>query len=279
MKELSQIILLIFILYSCNSKSDDQQKVVTPPYSEKINEIDSLIENKNENNAICNCDSNFIYNYNRKTDLSFSTTKGLNSNDFKKWSNDSIASLVKSIFLKNFDTIPEKLSIFKNVERLVIESRNGINGIDIFPKLEILEFWGSKIDINSNQKWISKIKVFRGEKSRFSGLSSLESFSELKELILLHSGFKDLSLNINELKCLTNLKLRAYTGLVIDLNEIDLNELECLKNIYIQDAYNTLKGIPSNIEESQLSTIYVNNISMNKEEKRIISEFKKKKSR
>jgi hypothetical protein len=54
MKELSQIILIIFILYSCNSKSDNQQKDLTPPHSEKISEIDSLIENANENNAICN---------------------------------------------------------------------------------------------------------------------------------------------------------------------------------------------------------------------------------
>ena len=113
MKELSQIILIIFILYSCNSKSDNQQKDVIKPHPEKISEIDSLIENANEKNAICNCDSNFIYHHTRKTDLSFSTTHGLNSNDFKKWSNDSLSYLVKSIFLKNFDTIPEKLSIFK----------------------------------------------------------------------------------------------------------------------------------------------------------------------
>jgi hypothetical protein len=113
------------------------------------------------------------------------------------------------------------------------------------------------------------------EKSRINNLSSISLFKKLKQLDIFHSGFNGLTPKFETLKCLNRLNIRAYLGDTIRLQEIDLTKMTCLKYLYIQDAYNTLIGIPSNVSISNLDYIYVNNISMTENDKKIIKEYKK----
>jgi hypothetical protein len=174
-----------------------------------------------------------------------------------------------------FDTVPPELYVLVNIEKVLINTRKGITGLDNFPKLKSVGFWGSGISVNENEKWMRNIEYLRLEKTRIHNLSSIGLFVNLKQLDIFHSGFKGLIPKLDTLKCLNRLNIRAYLGDKIELKEIDLGKMPCLKYLYLQDAHNTMIGIPSKITESNLDYIYVNNIGMTENDRKTIAKYKK----
>jgi len=97
------------------------------PYGFIENDI-GIIEDESDQVAqpsYCNCKLN-NHTRNREADLLFRNSEySQKENDsiFLKWSNDSLRDQIKSIRFSGFDTIPNKYTVFKNVEKVSIESR------------------------------------------------------------------------------------------------------------------------------------------------------------
>ena len=172
-KRLSILIIYILIL-GCNSNTKKNPlNVVEKPEIETIEKpADSVVTtvDKTSQTTDCNCTLK-KYNKNYSTDLIFQNYEHLktkNDSLYTKWSTDSLKNQIKSIRFIGFDTIPSKYSVFKEVNKLSISSNKGIYGIDIFQKLKTIHFFGSVIDLNTNEKWLNRIEALFGEKTKFT---------------------------------------------------------------------------------------------------------------
>jgi hypothetical protein len=281
MKKSYIFILLIipFLIVSCENynKKEVVKSIATKPINNDIQDtIISSIDSMEYVIPKCECVLTSEYKYSFKADLTFNKKywekEKVNFLNLKK---DSIVKIVKTLRLDGFDTIPIELSVLTNIENVFISTRNGIKGLDNFPQLKVVGFWGSSIIVDEKEKWFGQINYLRLEKSRINNLSSISLFKNLKQLDIFHSGFNGLPPSFDTLKCLNRLNIRAYLGDKIILKEIDLKKMTCLKYLHILDAYNTLIGIPNNVSVSNLDYIYVNNIGMTEDDKKIIEEYKK----
>lgn len=225
----------------------------------------------------CNCsDFDKIKNYGHfKTDLSFySHNLSSNKSDsiFNRYSADSLRLTIKSIRFSMFDTIPEKFSVFKNVEHIVIESRKNISGLDIFPKLKSIFFWGSQIDINPSDKWLNKIEGLYAEKSVVKGLQTFKTTPNLRDIYFGHARLEPFPVDFDKLKCLRKITLGAYRG-DIDLSKIDLALNPCIERVEFNTWYDAFSGIPKGLDTNRTFKLIINHQKLTKEEKEIIKAY------
>lgn len=278
MKPLFSIIILCFLIVGCESqdKSSEKNNHLANKSDSIANEqlpTDSLVIN---NVIKCNCES-VNYNRNSSTDLMFQNHKyGKSKNEelFDRWSHDSLVSSVKSISFSGFDTIPKKYSIFNNVERLYVKSRDGIYGLDIFPKLHSVHFFDSVIDLDTDENWLNKLETFIGVKTRFYGLNSFQKTPNLKVIYMGFSGFEEFPKDLENLDCLYELNLGAYMFGEIDLSKFDFSKNRCLKKIEFQTWYNTLSGIPKGILASNIEELKIDHQKLTELEKKELEELK-----
>jgi hypothetical protein len=263
------IILLSLLFANCQEKhvseqNHDIEKTSDDNYSVKI-------EN---DNYLCDCTEK-----NAELPQEIKITFGDNQNiseseEYKKWSNNSLRKKVTSISLRRFDSIPKVLSIFENVTKLEIESRDSLVGFDIFKNLKHITFWGSNIILNSNENFIKHLEVLTLEKSRISGVDSISKFSNLKILNIRHSGFHNCNMDIGKISCLRELEIRAYLTEELDLRKVDLSNLICLRKLYILDTYEKIKGIPRGISKLNLKKLTIINNFITQEEKELLKTLK-----
>ncbi|MEL6656171.1 MAG: hypothetical protein AAFR36_06980 [Bacteroidota bacterium] len=210
------------------------------------------------------------YTNNYSTDLGFHNSersRRKNEELFNEWSQDSLAGQIKSINFSEFDTIPSKYAVFSNVERVTIYSRTGIYGLDIFPKLKVVEFFASVVNFDTDENWPSQLKVLTGEKSTFSGMESFRRAPNLQVIHLAYSGFDTFPPDLDQLSCLQELTLGAYRVGVIDLTTLDLSKNACLKKATFQTWYNTLSGLPKGLSKSNLEELKIHHQQLTETEK------------
>lgn len=271
------------MILGCNSKN---QKIdLTVKNSQEV-KVDSIVNKANiistENKAVkptptnCNCESvKYIRSY--STDLIFQNgkhAKAKNEERYSTWSQDSLVEKVTSIRFSGFDTIPNKYSIFSNVERLSIENRNGIYGLDIFPKLKSIHFFGSVINLNTKEQWLNQLEVLIGQKTKFLGLESFRKTPNLKVIYMGYSGFDTFPKDLDYLDCLNELTLGAYLHGEVDLSQLDLSKNECLKKVEFQTWYNSLSGIPKGILASKIEAMKINHQKLTELEKEDLKKIK-----
>ena len=253
------------MFFSCNDKHSTS------------NEKTEIIEN----NIIRNekkCDEKIPEITKKKTDISFCPQeKDFSQNsEFIKYSNDSVRLKIKSIKISQFDDIPIELKIFKNVETVLIHLCDSINldNLNIFPNLKTIQFMGCHIELYKKYKWLDKIEVLYAEKLYLTGLRKLSNMPNLRSLILRYTSFKSTNMDFNNLPYLQNLKINGYMRDTLDLRKINLNKLKCLKNIEITDVYGVIKGIPKNLQYSNVEQVYIKNNYLTKTEKEILTKIK-----
>jgi len=253
-----------------NVKSDttDLSTKTTIEVVEKSGEPYKVITEK------CNCsDFNKFKNYRYyDTDLSFynhNLSGNKSDSIFKRYSSDSLRLTIKSIRFSMFDTIPEKFSVFENVEHIVIESRKNISCLNNFPNLKSVFFWGSQIDINPSDKWLNKIEGIYAEKSVVRGLKSFSITPNLKEIYFGHARLEPFPTDFDKLKCLRRITLGAYRG-DIDLSKIDLALNPCIERVEFNTWYDAFSGIPKGIDTYRTFKLIINHQKLTKEEKEII---------
>ena len=274
MKKTTLHIILLFLVFIISCKKETSEKIELKPLKKEIvidTLKDSIIEVHNDfkKTSICDCD---IKKYRRSysTDLNFQNSnhsKSKNDSIFLKWSNDSLLNKITSIRFSGFDTIPKKYSIFKNVERLTIKNRNGIYGLDAFPKLKTIFFLGSSMNLNTNEKWLAKIEAIYAEKTKFIGPDSFSKMPNLNILSCSFSGFEEFPKDLEQLDCINELRFGAYMFGNIDLNLLDFSKNKCLKNVLFQSWRNTLTGIPKGLPNSNIKELEIRHQKLTKPEK------------
>ncbi len=280
MKNLLLLLIIGQLNLGCNSNDLKSEQKVSNFDTFKVNEkVDTLIHldsKKSEVTNTCECEQGkYIQSY--STDLVFQDSdiaKIKNDTLFAKWSQAELVDQIKSIRFVNYDTIPKKFSIFKEVNRLSIQSRNGLYGLDIFPQLHTVHFFGSVIDLDTNEKWLNGIEAIYGQKTKFLGLESFTEITNLRIMSLGYSGFEEFPNDFDQLDCLYQCTLGSYTYGKINLNELDLSKNKCLQEVEFQTWNNTLHGIPNGILESKIKKIKVSHQKLTELEKEKLEKIK-----
>lgn len=209
----------------------------------------------------------------RSVDISFSNSEydiAQNDSIFSRWSSDSLVNTVKSIRFVRFDTIPRKYAVFKNVEKISIDelrTGNAIYGLSMFPKLKAIYFFGAKVDLSSNNKWLSNIEVFVAEKTSFTGLGSFSKIPNLTKMHLSFSGFNTFPKDFDKLTCINELTLGAYGYGKVDLNTIDISKNRCLHKIEALAWGGVFTGIPKGLKDSNIKDVKINHPQLTELEK------------
>jgi len=275
------ILILGFLFMSCESKKTnnptktiaildtiDQQTSFTNSVKQasKITEVcDCPDFEKSKRHNPYNPDLIFYNHYSKK-----------NKQDsiFNIYSTDSLRLTVKSIYFSCFDTIPKKFAVFKNVEHIVIGEGN-LFGLDMFPDLKYVSFWSTLIEVNSSEKWLSRIEGIYAEKSFVKGLLTFKTTPNLKEIVFAHSRLEPFPSDFDKLKCLRRITLEAHRG-NIDLSQIDLSLNPCIEQVEFNTYYNAFSGIPQGLDTNRTFELIINHQKLTKEEKEIIKTFNKK---
>lgn len=274
-------------MIGCETKSPDQksaESIVNSDTTDLITTTLEVVEKSDEPDKgtieRCNC-SNFdkFKNYGHfKTDLSFySHNLSSNKSDsiFNRYSADSLRLTIKSIRFSMFDTIPEKFSVFEKVEHIVIESRKSITGLDFFPNLKSVFFWGSQIDINPSEKWLNRLEGLYAEKSYVKGLQSFKTTPKLKDIYFAHASLGPFPADFDQLKCLRRITFGAYLrmGTNIDLTKIDLALNPCIERVEFNTWDDAFSGIPKGLDTNRTFKLIINHQKLTKEEKEIIKAY------
>lgn len=280
MKNPFLILTLCFFIFGCDSKNQKTERKTVEIKKEKntnkLKESISPITNDLEKTKLCDCKIE-KYSRNYGADLIFQNSehaKAKNDSLFSKWSKETLINEIKSIRFSGYDTIPKKYAIFKEVNKLSISNRNGIYGLDIFPKLKTIHFFGSIINLNTNEKWLNKIEALIGQKTKFTGLESFTKMPNLNIIYFGFSGFDNFPKDLDKLECLNELTLGAYMFGKIDLAKLDLSKNKCLQKAEFQCWQNTLSGIPKGLSNSNIRKLKVNHQKLTELEKKELKSIK-----
>lgn len=238
MKPLLPLLILCLWILGCESQNRKKKSEEEPVPEAKIDSVakeayEVAVSTESVGETIPSCDCLPLnYNTNYSPELSFQNSERARSKNeklFSEWSQDSLAKTVTSIGFSGFDTIPNKYAVFRNVEQVSIMSRNGIYGIDNFPKLKAVHFWGSEIDLDTDEKWLSQLEVLTGQKTSFFGLTSFRKTPKLRVIRMGYTGFDRFPHDLEDLACLSELTLGNYRVGEIDLSQMNLSRNPCLK--------------------------------------------------
>lgn len=285
MKVLISLLICFFIL-GCDSKVKKENPSVDVEHitkeaeavKEKIDSlpeiatIDAIAQPKE-----CNCKLK-QYRDIHSVDITFNNPEydsAKNDSLYKRWSSDSLVNTIKSIAFIDFDAIPSRYAVFKNIEKISIESRRGnVYGLDVFTKLKSIYFFDSKIDLATNEKWLQNIEVFYAEKTKFTGLYSFEKTPNLRTLYLAYSGFDIFPKHFNKLSCINKLTLGAYGYGKVDLTVLDVSKNKCLTKIDIVSWGAVFNGIPEGLKESNVKDLNIEHPQLTELEKAVLKEIK-----
>ncbi|PIQ16231.1 MAG: hypothetical protein COW67_04125 [Flavobacteriales bacterium CG18_big_fil_WC_8_21_14_2_50_32_9] len=275
-KRILEILIIVQIFQSCQQQNEDksndkvQLEEITTEFETKLNSDTNSIENtRTILKDTCNCDwiAEKLTHY---TDLTFSNNgKPFNLDSLTRWIGNPDRLKIKSLRLRDFDTIPSEMSIFENVETIYLEAINhkNVQGLEVFPKLRILKAEEERFELSEHTKWIKNIEVIHVNKTKFSGLKSFNQMPNLRVLKLSFSGFDTFPSNFNNLKCLSYFQTGAHTFCEIDLTKLDFSEMTCLKYVEFQSWRENIKGIPNGIEKVKTVKISHPNLTNTEKEK------------
>ncbi len=207
------------------------------------------------------------------TDLTFSNNgKVFNLDSLTKWINNPARLKIKSLRLRDFDTIPSEMSIFVHVESIYLEAINhkNVQGLEIFPNLRILKAEEERFEFSEYTKWIKNIEVIHANKTKFIGLKSFNQMPKLKEVKLNFSGFDTFPSDFEDLKCLSYFQTGAHTFCELDLSQLNFSKMPCLEYVEFQSWRENIKGIPNGIDK--IKTIKISHPNLTKTEKEKLSE-------
>jgi hypothetical protein len=274
LEKISIFILLATLSIGCNTKNES----VTDTKEIFQNNKSSIVQaNSQDTTKQCSCaKSNVLRNlYRYSTDISFENNpyvKNRDETNYLKYSADSLRNNIKSIRFTKYDTIPSKYFVFKNVEYIVIDGKGKIVGLDNFPNLRGVFFWGAQIEIDTSDKWLQKIEAIYAEKSIIKNLETFKKTPNLQEIYFGHAKLEPFPKDLNVLQCLRKIQLGAYRG-NIDLSKFDLASFPCLEKVEFSTWYDAFSGIPKGIDTSRTFELIINHQKLTEEEKLKINNY------
>ncbi len=262
--------IFVFLGIGCKTKSpstDETTELIVESDTTVVLTNAGIVEEERTSEK-CNCNDSKLKNVEHVRFDGDSPDR--NDSILSVYSTDSLRLSVKSIDFFGFDTIPDKFAVFKNVEYIGIGGNT--QGLDLFPNLKSVSFWGGYLNVNSSDKWLDKIEKIRVEKGVVKGLNTFKSTPNLKEIYLAFSSFEPFPSDFDQLKCLRSITLGAYRGNV-DLSKIDLSLNPCLEKAVFNTWYNAFSGIPKGLDTNKTFHLVVEHQKLTKEEKETVKEF------
>jgi len=240
------------------------------PNEEALAPLDTLI--------VCEC-PHLSHDDRPSVDVGFAKNRSKylstkNDSLFRLWSSDSLAKTVTSIRLSHYDTIPEKFKVFSNVEKVVLSSTKGVEGLDIFPKLKVLHFFAAQVSLKKKAKWMGRIEALFAQKSHILDLESFMPFTDLRILQVSHSGFKPFPSDLEALSCLNRITLGAYMFFKADLTQWDLSLMPCLSRVRLLSWHDGFIGIPKGLDSPHLKSVSISHNLLTEEEKEELKALK-----
>lgn len=278
------ILIVVLIAQSCNYGKRNSNTVMEQ-FNKSVKSLDTTITNTipevvkiSESNLVdtCSCQSTKQRHKSYKRLIFSNNLNGSESftiDSIAKWKDKPERFQVKSLLLRDFDSLPAQLQIFENVVHVWIlgTGLQKIKGLHIFPNLKILEAEGITLKLNSDAKWLTNIEVIRVNKTRIAGLKSFKLLPNLKELTLSFSGFDSFPDDFSSLACLSVFEMGAYTFGEVDLAQIDLLNKPCLKKITLQSWRKNMTGIPKGI--ANVNSITVSHPNLTNAEKKVLDTY------
>jgi hypothetical protein len=280
MKYLSFLVALTFLASCTADEKPAQEKDSGVPEQPKIDTIESIdttsiaeVEPEPEVELTCDCRLR-QYERHHGAQVTFQRSLGeRNDERFQKWSADSLIGTIKSIRFNGFDTIPERYKVFKNVEKLSIDTRNGIYGMDMFPKLKVVDFFGAVVDLNTEEKWPEKVEAILAAKSILNNVP-FERLTNLRVLYMGHSRMMPTPNDVHHLKCLHEMVLGAYSGRDADLTKMDFSSNPCLQKLHLQTWGKSMTGVPTGLEKTNIVNLMISHPQLSDEEKEQVKTIK-----
>lgn len=290
MSKLYLLFILIILLNSCTNPtaSPSEAPLAVLPDTVVNNKVDSITipntlttitASPKDSIPICVCKKR-SYKRNPSTQLTFqAATPQKNATLIEEWANNPEITTIKSLRLMGYDTIPRSLAIFKQVNKVVLANvRGALTGLDIFPKLKELHFFGCQISLNSQEQWAKRVQILAAQKTIFSTTSSFRAFPNLRIIDFAFSGFKTFPSDLEALTCLQALHLNAYINgsknNPLDLAQIDLSLFPCLRKVSFQAWQNAMIGLPKGTLAPSLERVQINHGNLTEEEKIILKDVK-----
>jgi len=205
--------------------------------------------------------------------LSFDANDSIHNDSILKYSNiDSLIEFSKSIEFVQYKQIPEKFSIFKNIEVVYLHVCRGDSyNLNMFPNLQQVSLFHMDFNFNSNKEWLNNINVFYAGKCSFKTLENFNIFSNIYEFEIANCGLVNPPTDISEMKHLRKFVLSNYKG-VINLDSFDISRNSCLDTLFLQSWSHKMTGLPKNLDESWCREIYIYHPYLTEQEKQILNE-------
>lgn len=226
----------------------------------------------------CTCKKK-SYKTTPRTQLTFSAhTLKTNPQAIEEWADNPDLSTIKSLRLTGFDSIPTSFSIFTEVTKVVLVSNRNSAGLDYFPKLKELHFFGGPITLNRKEKWMKRLQILAAQKTVFESFPSFRAFPNLTIIDFAFSGFKDFPKDLEQLSCLQELHFNAYINgskdHPLNLGQLDLSRFPCLRKVAFQSWQNALTGLPKGLLSAPLQRVVVQHINLLESEKLALKDVK-----
>jgi hypothetical protein len=264
------ICLLLFVSASCNHKTAETETPEATTDTTITRDILSLepFQEESVTKDACECRPQKFEKHLFRADIVFNNNYPgkLDLDTLQYWVNNPDRLKIRSIELIGFDTIPEEMGIFENVEELEIRMgmRPSVVGLGHFPKLKFLNAEECYFFVDSSSVWLSNLEVLVAIKSKIIGLESFGQMKHMRELRLSYSGIEPLPSCFEKMKCLEHFVLGVPISKV-DLNQFDFTEMSCLDFVQILSWNNLITGIPKGV--SSVEIVKISHPSLTQEEK------------
>ncbi|MGH1338186.1 MAG: hypothetical protein ACRBFS_18835 [Aureispira sp.] len=228
----------------------------------------------------CTCKRS-TYKTDPRTQLTFQASqKKSNPQKIEEWANKPALKTIKSLRLMGYDTIPASFAIFKEVTKIVLANvhTKELSGLNMFPKLKELHFFGGQLALNSKEKWTQRIQILAAQKTVFKEAISFKAFPNLEIIDFAFSGFKVFPTGLEQLTCLQELHFNAYINgsqdNLLDLSQFDLALFPCLRKASFMSWQKTMVGTPKGMLADHLQHVTVHHGNLTKEEKVVMNDVK-----
>lgn len=270
----------VLIFQACKDERKTNQNSI--PENDSLHTIDSpfRVNTRSESSAksFCDCtpvhykdqwDSEIKFGEWMISDGSFDTL-------FKKYSHDSIRLKIKSLTLQGFNDIPKEMKIFSKVKHILFYGGiKDLKGLDMFPKLISVNFFGCVVTIDTTQNWLQRLELLYLGKSVIKGITSFKHLPHLKSLHIGHSGFEYTPQDIHSLTCLQELNIEEYKFAKgeFPVRQMDLMQFPCLRKVRF---WGGTSGLPVNIDSIHDIEIVVRPWQLSEDEKKKYEAYKKR---
>jgi hypothetical protein len=259
--------IYMLLLFSCQMKGKDNNII-----DDNIN-VD-LVQREVKLKKTILCDTakipvNIIY---PKSEIVFSLkSKDVFLQKLEKCKQEGKAQTIKTIQLRDIDTIPNELKIFTNVENVFVYAGSNLQGISVFKKLKRIYLYSFNGELPANL-FNTNIEVFLSEQSELKGFYNIDKAVNIKEIFIGGTIIDSLP-KLSNLRGLLRFEIAEYNGISIKLSRLDFTENKCLQVLTLQSRLDNFISIPNGIKNHNFLKLHIYHFNLSDTEKHFLKKL------